>query len=95
MPLSLSINSSLQNDSFDDKKKVKTDNKGNTTRNGYDNGSYSEIEVSKEEEWTAEEIKKRGLKLLKFLEERWDVSLGSKKDKLELLHLEFVNTENN
>lgn len=93
LPLSLSINSSLQNDSFDDKKKIKTDNKGNTTRNGYDNGSYSEIEVSKVAEWTGEEIKVRGLKLLKFLEERWNVSLGSKKDKLELLHLEFVSTD--
>lgn len=90
LPLSLSINSSLQNDSFDDKKKTKYDNKSKIIRNGYENGSYSEIELCKEDEWTADMIKNRGLRLLKFLEERWDVSLGKRSDKLALLHLDFL-----
>jgi hypothetical protein len=38
---------------------------------GYYNGSYSEIEVSKQNEWTAETIKERGLSMLQFMEERW------------------------
>jgi len=92
LPLSLSINSSLQNDGFDDKRDIKYDNKGNILRNGYKNGSYSEIEVSKEDEWTSEKIKKRGLQLLKFLEERWDVSLGKKSEKIDLLHLTFLDS---
>ena len=87
LPLSLSINSSLQNDGFDDKKKTRKNAEGKIIRNGYENGSYSEIEVSKEEKWTAEEIKQRGLKLLKFLEDRWHVTLGDNKNKLEILHL--------
>ena len=34
---------------------------------GYYNGSYSEIEVSKQNEWTTETIKERGLSMLQFL----------------------------
>jgi len=44
--LSSSINSSLQNDSFPDKRSLKKDAEGNTIRNGYCDGSHSEIEVS-------------------------------------------------
>ena len=91
LPLSLSVNSSLQNDGFDDKKKTKKNAEGKIVRNGYENGSYSEIEVSKESTWAADGIKQRGLKLLKFLEDRWQVTLGDKKDKLELLHLNLLN----
>ena len=44
--LSMSINASLQNDSFDDKKYAKYDSTGKKIRNGYSDGSHSEIEVS-------------------------------------------------
>ncbi|MGB1311865.1 MAG: GmrSD restriction endonuclease domain-containing protein, partial [Leucothrix sp.] len=90
LPLSSSINSSLQNDSFPSKKDLKTDSDGNVIRNGYANGSYSELEVAACADWTAEEIKDRGLKLLCFMENRWDIKI--KDDcKLDVLHLEFLN----
>ncbi len=91
LPLSQSINSSLQNDCFDDKKTIRKDAKGNVQRNGYENGSYSEIEVSNYKQWTAEEIKARGIMLLNFLETRWNVTLGNESNQLELLNISFLN----
>ena len=92
LPLSSSINSSLQNDDFPDKKNIKHDVNGVVVRNGYANGSYSELEVANKEEWNATEIVSRGLTLLKFLEQRWLINLGSNSNKLELLHLSFLDT---
>lgn len=94
LPLSSSINSSLQNDDFPNKKKIKTDDNGEVIRNGYANGSYSELEVAKNEDWTETEILERGLTLLKFMEERWQISLGTRSSKLELLHLSFLDITN-
>lgn len=82
LPLSQSINSSLQNDSFDDKK-----------QRGYANGSHCEIEVSKEDVWDAQHIYDRGMHLLAFMEERWNFKFDSVEQKEELLHVEFVNDE--
>ena len=87
LPLSSSVNSSLQNDCFKDKKKVKEDEKGNVIRSGYANGSYSEQEVSVEPQWGPNEIQKRGLKLLYFMESRWQIKLGSDEDKKDFLFL--------
>ncbi len=72
--LSASINSSLQNDSFALKKEPKYDRDGNKLRNGYSDGSHSEIEVSRCAQWGPEEIRERGLRLLKFMEQRWAFS---------------------
>lgn len=69
LPLSQSINSALQNDSFEDKK---TSKKGG--RRGYQNGSHSEIEVASELDWSAERIYDRSKKLLEFMESRWKFS---------------------
>lgn len=91
LPLSSSINSSLQNDSFPDKKTLKCDDNGEVIRNGYDNGSYSELEVAKIDDWTATEIKERGFKLLSFMEQRWNINFGSTEEKLDLLHLSFLS----
>ena len=66
--LSRSKNSKLQNYDFDKKKCLKS-KEGKDI--GYYNGSYSEIEVAKESEWTTERIKERGLSMLQFMEERW------------------------
>jgi len=85
LPLAQSINSSLQNDSFSDKK-----NPSATGRRGYVNGSHSEIEVAKEIDWTAQNILNRGLKLLKFMESRWQITLTDRQ-KIDLLHIAFVN----
>ena len=84
LPLSQSINSSLQNDSFDIKK---TSTKG---RRGYQNGSHSEIEVSQKADWTAENIYERSVMLVKFMMERWDIKLDNEQiDKL--VYINFVN----
>ena len=84
LPLSQSINSSLQNDSFEDKKHSKS-----TGRRGYQNGSHSEIEVSKETDWTADRIYQRSKKLLNFMEKRWQFSFT--KEQLEkLIYVSFA-----
>ena len=95
LPLSSSINSSLQNDDFLDKKGTKKNNQNQVIRNGYENGSYSELEVAQENDWTATEIKQRGLRLLEFMESRWRIDLGSTSNKLALLHLSFLDEVNN
>ena len=86
MALSRAKNSSLGNLPFPEKVE------GASDQNGYRHGSYSEIEVSKQREWTANEIKERGLLMLGFLEERWNVNLGSKASKLHSLGLSFLGT---
>ena len=60
MPLSLSINSSLQNDYFDDKKNPRYNKNGEEKRRGYSNGSHSEIEVSRYDIWNPDAILSRG-----------------------------------
>ncbi len=82
LPLSLSINIKNQNDSFPDKVF------GTPKRKScYNNGSYSEREVAKEKDWTFEKIKARGLKLLGFMENRWNFKFESEDAKLKVLNL--------
>ena len=80
LPLSQSINSSLQNDSFDDKK-----------ARGYANGCHCEVEIFKEPVWDADHIYNRGIKLLHFMETRWGFKFESTEQMDELLHIAFVN----
>lgn len=80
VPLISSINSSLQNDSFDDKKK-----------RAYIDGCYSEIEVAQAETWDAEHIYDRGMKMLKFMERRWNFNFAGEAQMEELLHIGFVH----
>ncbi|MGO4107891.1 DUF4268 domain-containing protein [Paenibacillus sp. YAF4_2] len=84
LPLAQSINSSLQNDGFPDKK-----NPSSSGRRGYVNGSHSEIEVASEDAWTAQNILDRGMLLLKFMESRWRFSFTDEQ-KTHLLHVQFV-----
>jgi len=84
LPLAQSINSSLQNDSFPEKKH------SSSKRRGYMNGSHSEIEVAQEEDWTASSIMDRGLRLLSFMEIRWRLRFTDEQ-KQALLHISFVN----
>ncbi len=89
LPLSQSINSSLQNNTFELKKTRKP--------RGYINGSYSEIEVSKNSIWTANEILKRGLDIVAFMEQEWDFIIPNKAERLKFLGLDFMiqpNDEN-
>lgn len=86
--LSMSINSSLQNDSFDEKKHPKFNDSGQKIRNGYSDGSHSEIEVSKYDDWNSTKIEERGLQLLTFMENRWNLKFRDSQDKKSLLFLE-------
>jgi uncharacterized protein with ParB-like and HNH nuclease domain len=86
--LSMSINSSLQNDSFADKKKPKFDSQGGKIRNGYEDGSHSEIEVARCDTWGPQQIRERGNKLLKFMETRWDFKFKSDGEREQLLFLD-------
>ena len=90
LPLSQSINSSLQNDCFADKKKPKYNDRKEKVRQGYSDGSHSEIEVSIYEEWNPDSILERGLKLLAFMEKRWNLKFENDEAKTELLFLEFM-----
>lgn len=84
LPLSLSINIKLQNYSFDDKKQ------GLNRTRGYENGSHSEMQVAKYLEWTPKEILNRGLKMISFMEKRYDFIITSKADRIKLLGLDFM-----
>ena len=57
---------------------------------GYKYGSYSEIELCRNENWGANEILTRGKKLLIFINERWGLSLKSA-DFAHILGLDFMN----
>jgi hypothetical protein len=85
LPLSRSKNSSLQNDSFPEKKAPV-----GKSHNGYTDGSHSEIEVAAYDDWNGENILDRGLKLLDFMERRWDIKFESEESKKELLFLDFI-----
>ena len=78
--LSKAKNSELQNKCFSFKKKHKNQ-KGNYV--GYFNGSYSEIEVAQYPDWNAQTVYQRGVKLLEFMEDRWQIKIADKK---KLLH---------
>ena len=84
VPLSQPKNSSFQNKCFKDK----IANDENTV--GFRFGSYSENELTKYDDWTANEILERGLKLLSFMEKRWNLTIGDRKEKIEFLNLNFV-----
>ncbi len=91
--LSMSINASLQNNDFNDKKNPKFDNAGKKIRNGYSDGSHSEIEVARDENWTPREIEERGMKLLSFMEKRWRFKFKDEQTKKDLLFLPIDDSE--
>lgn len=82
LALSRPKNSSLSNNSFPEKR--------DTVTTGYRFGSYSEIEVALKDEWRAEEILERGLKMLDFMEVRWNLKIGDRSKKIKALGLVFL-----
>jgi hypothetical protein len=84
MPISQPKNSSFQNKCFIDK----VSNKENTV--GFRYGCYSENEITEFKEWTAIEILERGIKLLDFMEKRWNIKIGNVSEKIDFLNLKFV-----
>lgn len=89
--ISVSKNSKLQNQCFEYKKKHE-DAAGNLF--GFTNGSYSEIEVAQYDDWNPEYILKRGMKLLEFMEQRWNIEIDNKEVLLQLsLYYSCYNTK--
>lgn len=76
-----SKNSSLSNKPFDKKKKT-IHTTGNSS--GFFNGSHSEINVAQSKNWNPREIYNRGVKMLSFLSDHWQINL-TKKEIKELL----------
>ncbi len=91
--LSSAINSSLQNDAFVEKKKPKRNRDGSKLRNGYADGSHSEIEVSHYEDWGPDEIRERGIRLLRFMEKRWNIRFADGRAREDLLFIGVVDGE--
>lgn len=87
--LSRSKNASQSNHCFEFKKKHEKKGKFQ----GYFNGSHSEIEVSQYDDWTPNEILKRSLKMLSFMEKRWNLEIGDNDRKMWLLGLDFLKNE--
>ncbi len=90
--LSIAKNAHLQNKCFDFKKRHPSIGRNDEFK-GYFNGSHSEISVNSYLEWTSKEILERGIKMLDFLEKRWEVSLGNFDQKKKLLFLDFLHIE--
>lgn len=86
LPLSRPKNASFSNNCFIDK--ISKDD----STIGYRYGSYSENEITQYQDWTAKEILERGIKLLEFMEKRWNIPLGSKSEKTGFLNLKFVES---
>lgn len=84
VPVSKPKNSSLKNKPFPDKV---GDDKNCI---GYKYGSYSEIELTNNIDWTAKEILIRSVKLIKFINKRWKINFGNTEDIVKILKLEFV-----
>ena len=82
--LSIPKNAELQARDFEYKKKHQ-DKHGKWV--GYFNGSYSEIEVAQYSSWTPKEIYARGINILKFMENRWSITIDNK---AEILGLDFM-----
>lgn len=84
VPLSQPKNSSFQNKPFLEK----VGNNNNTI--GFKYGSFSEIELTNNKQWSAVEILERGIKLLKFMEKRWEIDFGGVENMVSFVNLEFV-----
>jgi len=57
---------------------------------GYRYGCYAENEVAKAKDWTPQEILKRGMAMLDFMEKRWGLELGDDSQKKLMLGLDFM-----
>jgi uncharacterized protein with ParB-like and HNH nuclease domain len=84
VPLSQPKNSSFQNKPFLEK----VGNSNNTI--GFKYGSFSEIELTNHQQWTAVEILQRSINLLKFMEKRWGVDFGGVEQMVSFVNLGFV-----
>lgn len=84
LPLSKPKNSSLSNLPFPIKKS------GRNGEAGYFNGGYAENEVALVQDWNEEQIKIRGLKLLNFMEKRWNIDFMNDENRIVMLGLSHM-----
>lgn len=84
VPLSEKKNVALENECFEFKK----GREGSLL--GFRHGSYSESEIAECDNWTAKEILERGIRLLDFMGNRWNIDLGNRMDKAKFLLIDFV-----
>ena len=82
--VSVAKNAALSRSSFEKKKR------GTQEVPGFAQGSFSELRIAQNDNWTASEILERGLMILEFIERRWGVSLGDRNQKQRILMLDFV-----
>jgi hypothetical protein len=87
LALSRPKNSALSNRAFPEKRD------GNSELASYRMGSYSELEVAEQLDWTPQTILERGIKLLDFLGARWGIEVGSRSQKLAALRLGFMESK--
>lgn len=78
---------------FTDQNKPKLNERKEKIRQGYADGSHSEIEVSTYDKWNAVTILERGITLLEFKEKRWDIKFENEAAMADLLFLEFMFAE--
>lgn len=90
LPLSMSINSSFQNDSFPDKKEGT-----NNRERCYKNGCYSELDVASYPDWNIETIKERGIELLNFMAKRYRFKFANDGDRDKMLFLSDIKIDEN
>ncbi len=64
-------------------------------RAGYADGSHSEIEISRCDSWGPPEIYARGIRLLKFMEQRWDIHFHDEQSRAELLFIDPIEAGEN
>ena len=60
----------------------------------FGNGTLNEQELLKYDNWNADNIVKRGLDMLRFMEERWSVDFGNEDLKKRVLFVDFVDKNN-
>ncbi|MGD9625467.1 MAG: DUF262 domain-containing protein [Arcobacter sp.] len=85
VPLSSAKNSKLQNYCFEIKKNGK-----DGTFTGYKNGSYSEQKINEKINWGIYEIHERGIDLLTFMAEHWDIKELNESKQKEFLFLDNI-----
>ena len=85
LPLSIPKNAALSNRPFVDKAFGDT-----ASYVSYRYGSYAENEVAQNTQWAPSHILDRGIRLLDFMERRWNIKLGDKDDKIMILGMNGV-----
>lgn len=83
--LSQKINAGLQNDDFETKKNGRQSQDEKKNRIGYKIGSAAERRVCDFTDWTPDTIEETGIKMLEFMEKRWNVKIKTEVEKKKLL----------